>query len=98
MCVKIIGTTEDGYLLEASKGEVAHLVGFSSIYSTGLPRLGVGDEVLVHEMFQRLYDLNKNKKTLENTADKLEQIAALLREESPIIWNDGGTQCGGGEG
>lgn len=75
--MKIIGTTESGYILESSADEVANLIGYYSKYSTGLSRPAVGETIRVHEMYTYLRNLTMAAKEMENITKKLQNAAEL---------------------
>ena len=83
--MKIIGQSVDGLLLSASEDEVANLCGFYSAYDDKYTRTKVGDKICVAEMFHRLYDIEHNRKTLNQTAAKLRVIADMLEVVQPIV-------------
>ena len=86
--MKIIATTEKGFLLETSKDELARLVGFKSDLhhgnSTG-SSFRVGQDVRVNAMFARLYELEQRKGELSLMATQLRAQAGLLESIEPVI-------------
>ena len=80
--MKIIGKTEDGFILDASRKEVANLIGFFSGF--GIKNVTVGSEIEVHHMYSQLYELSHFKAELGNISDKLEKYAKELRPLMPL--------------
>ena len=54
--MKIIGKTNDGFILESSAKELANLIGFYSEYTNELPK--VGSEIEIDHMYNQLYQLS----------------------------------------
>ena len=90
--MKIIGETKDGFLLDATKGELANLVGYYYIGSDGCPKFKIGDEIKIKEMFNKLYTWNGNKKELEKISESLRRHADLLDLTSPILQSNMGEE------
>jgi len=80
--MKILGKTGEGYILEASNKELAHLVGFFSEYEMNY--LIVGTEIEINHMYNQLYDLSHMENDLQQIADKLEKYAETLRPLMPL--------------
>lgn len=80
----VIGKTENGYILEASRGEVAHLIGYYSEYDKE-SRVNVGDEIQVNKMFNQLYELKDNAPELNKVVKTLRNLADLLEPVCPVI-------------
>lgn len=87
--MKIVATTEKGYLLDASLDEVANLLGYYSQYQckheTEVGRLKAGATIDVHGMFQQLYKMAKLRAELSATAEGLERAAATVKLVCPVI-------------
>ena len=83
--MKIIGKTENGYIVEASKDDVANLVGYHGQYDTKYKPLSVGDEILVSKMFRQLYELKNNQPELQKVVGTLRNLADLLEPVCPVI-------------
>jgi hypothetical protein len=92
--MRIIGESDSGYVLEASRDEVANLIGYYSKYNydKGIATPKPGDTIKVTEMFQRLYTLARRRgeiktaqKMLRDAADELELVDPILgaSEEKP---------------
>jgi hypothetical protein len=80
--MKIIGRTEKGFILDATKQEVAHLIGFCSGFDIG--HIEVGLDIEINQMYNQLYDLSHMENELQQIADRLERYASLLRPLMPI--------------
>ena len=59
--MKIIGTTQDGYLIDAKQDELANLQGMYSHYDKNF-RLNIGDEINI----KPFYDMAKEAVCLRN--------------------------------
>jgi len=79
--MKIIGSKTDGFILEASRGEVARLLGFYSGYRE-LPE--IGSVIEVDKMYNQLYELSHMEKSMIEIADQLEKYAKVIRPITPI--------------
>ena len=80
--MKIIGKHENGFILDASKEELANLIGFYSEFK--IEHIDVGAEIKAHEMYEQLYSLSTMKSQLDNIADELENYSQALRLLTPI--------------
>lgn len=76
--MKIIGKTDNGFILSASKDEVCNLVGYYSQYSNNTPKLEVGTELAVAKMFKHLHSLGSEKHGIAAMAAKLRAAADLI--------------------
>lgn len=84
--MKIIGQSDNTFILEASKTEVANLVGYYHSSTAGVGTyLHVGAEIRVSAMFMRLHHLEQRKGELERMAKQLRAQADLLESVDPII-------------
>ena len=85
--MKVIGYTEKGYMLDATKEEIANLIGFYSTYSEEYRKssIGIGSEINVSAMFKQLYDLHWRHDDVEKAKEKLRQCIDLLDEVNPLI-------------
>lgn len=85
--MKIIGENPQTLILEASKDEVANLIGFINEYDAKLPRgmLRAGAVINVSSMFHRLYHLERRKGELERLAKQLRAQADLLESTEPVV-------------
>ena len=83
--MKVIATTERGFILEAHKDEVANLIGFHYASQDGIKMPKIGDNIEVAAMYQRLYRLEANKNALKDTAERIRGVADLLEAVNPIV-------------
>ena len=83
--MKIIGTTENGFIIDADTNEIAKLVGYHSKYTDSFKKPKVGDEIKVDAMFNQLYTLANKKHDLSQTVKALRNIAELLEPVCPTI-------------
>lgn len=70
--MNIIGTSSAGFLISASKDEIAELMGFYWSGSNGCPHIAVGSEIPVAKMFTHI-------EFLKSSGGKLNALAAELR-------------------
>jgi hypothetical protein len=82
--MKIIGESQDGFILQASKSEVANIVGHYSNYSEGF-KANVGVEIQIAAMYQNLKELANSKQALEEAGKVLHRLADSLKIVEPII-------------
>jgi hypothetical protein len=96
--MKIIGTTENGYLIDATKSEIAHLSGYYSQFDDKIKdKVKVGADINISKMFNQLYDLSSNQKRLKGTISTLRNLADLLEPVCPIIEDSIKNAVGGTE-
>ncbi len=88
--MKVIGITQNGFILESSRDEVANLIGFYSAYSdkAKINDLKTGTEIKVSDMYSQLYGIaairrkiTDAQKELRAAADKLDPVVPIL----PVI-------------
>ena len=82
--MKIIGNTDDGFIIQATNDETYRLIGYFSQYSDGRPTIKVGSEIPVNKMYNQLYHLSYHKKEIMEMQAKLRAAATLLDEVDPI--------------
>ena len=80
--MKVIGETEDGFILDARASEIANLVGFYSQFD--IEHIKLGTEIDVHRMYQQLYKLSSMRKEMTGIADKLVHYSLALRPLMPV--------------
>ncbi|WP_117017111.1 hypothetical protein [Aeribacillus pallidus] len=85
--MKIIGESKDGFIIEASRGEIDNLLGFYSEYSSGYKKPKVGDEIEVSKMFSKLYHLEKNKHSINYIVSTIRDLANVLEPLGPVVKN-----------
>lgn len=83
--MKIIGKTQQGLLLSATKDELANMVGFYYSGLQGCPEFNPGVEIELHKMYSQLRSLQQNEKELGAIATKLRMVADLLQLNDPIV-------------
>ena len=85
--MKVIGRTEKGYILDATKEEIANLIGFYSTYNEEYRKasIKIGSEINVSAMFKQLYDLHWKHDDIKKIKEKLRQCINLLDEVNPLI-------------
>ena len=80
--MKIIGQTKEGFILDASRQELANLIGFYSGFN--IAQLKVGVKIEIHHMYEQLYSLSKMEKEVNIVSDKLQKYAEELRPLMPL--------------
>lgn len=83
--MKIIGLTNTGYLLTATKAEVSNFIGYYWEGDDGHPVLGAGHEIQVGKMYGRLRDLARAEEEMDKKAKELRRIADLLEPLCPLL-------------
>lgn len=85
--MKIIATTKNGFILEATELELANIAGYSSKFSGIADQFKIGTDIAVNAVFNKLDKLAVAKKELKETEDKLQALAQelkSLRQDGPI--------------
>lgn len=85
--MKIIGHTENGYLIDASREEIANLIGYYGTYCDEYKnkRIGIGSEIQVHEMYNQLYQLAYKYDDISRAKENLTKCIELLDLVHPVI-------------
>ena len=83
--MKIIGKTQNGYIMEATGREVARLIGYYYEGIDGAEHLEVGMTIEVSKMYQQLYDLSCRRRELEKVQQELRRAADLLTPVIPVF-------------
>ena len=78
--MKVIGKSEDGYIITATKDEIANLQGLYSHYSDEF-KVNVGDELNI----KPFYDMAKNANSIRSRRDELESMARHIDSALRII-------------
>ncbi len=80
--MKIIGIVgRDSVLLEATKDELAQVMGESSTYSLDKKdAFEVGSEIKVNEIFEAIHEIKENKETVLELTEKLGGLAMAARK------------------
>jgi len=84
--MKIIGETGDGFILMASKDEVANLLGFYWTGVSGMQPLRVGIEVKVSAVFLVGYERERRRKELNEAIKSLQTVASYLEPVVPVAF------------
>ncbi len=86
--MKILGKTEHdyrgGYIVDMSSDEMREIMGFSYV-DNKCPKVGIGDEIKVSEIFRKLRRLNENGDELKKIGKQLHEFASLLEPLDPVI-------------
>lgn len=84
--MKIIGRTNNGYILDASKDEVANLIGYYGSYSLDKNiDLNVGNEINIAQMYKQLYDLHHRHEEIDRAKVKLAECIKNMEDVLPVI-------------
>ena len=86
--MKIIAKTENGFLLEASKDEVANLLGEYSHYHLKADvqeKLKIGATIRINKMYERITNLDHKNKNVKAAITALRDMLELFAESEPII-------------
>ena len=85
--MKVVGYTEKGYMLDATKEEIANLIGFYSTYGEEFRNksIRIGSEINVSGMYKQLYGLAGKYDDIERAKDNLKRCIELLDIVNPII-------------
>lgn len=83
----IIGDSKDGYIISATKDEVANLVGYYGKYTDGFSsmNLKVGCQIKISEMYNQLRNLSFKEEELEEVRKILSGVINNLNTIDPII-------------
>lgn len=81
--MKIIGTTKDGFILQATAEETAHLKGLYSAWDGGVRELMAGTEFPVSDMYRHIYELSNRRDELRKFQSTLREVITLL--EPPTV-------------
>lgn len=85
--MKIIATTQHGFILEATQTELANIAGYATKFSGIAAEFKIGSEIAVNAVFNKLDALATAKAELKATEDQLKAIAdqiKSLRQDGPI--------------
>ena len=78
--MKVIGKTENGYLIDAKRDELANLQGMYSHYDDNF-RLNIGDEINI----QPFFNMAEEAVRLRNRSDELRTAAGHIDSAIRII-------------
>jgi hypothetical protein len=80
--MKIIGKGKNNFILEASRVELANLIGFYSKYD--VLHLKVGIDIKVHQMYEQLFKLSRFKEEMDAMSANLSGFAEALKQPLPV--------------
>ena len=83
--MKILGETDDGYILQATKDEVARCVGVSSRFAYGAQQLKVGVVIQVNAMYDQISSWRARRTDIEAAQRMLRATADLLGPVVPLV-------------
>ena len=85
--MKVVGYTEKGYMLDATKEEIANLIGFYGAYGEEYKKksIGIGSEINVSGMYKQLYRLAGSYEDIERAKYNLKRCIELLDIVNPLI-------------
>lgn len=83
--MKIIGVAERGFVLVASEDEVANLLGHYYSGTREMPKLKIGDDVVVSKMYTQLRELARAPEKLADAKKNLETVVAALELVDPFL-------------
>ena len=78
--MKVIGQSEDGYIITATKDEIANLQGLYSHYSIEF-KVDVGDELNI----EPFYDMARKANSIRSRRNELESVANHIAAALEII-------------
>jgi len=82
--MKIIGTTDKGFIVEATGNELCNVAGAYWTGDPSAPKLGVGVEVDVSAAYNKLYAL-QDSDAIRQSVERLRALASDLEREDVII-------------
>jgi hypothetical protein len=85
--MKIIATTQGGFILEATELELANVAGYYSKFSGVANEFKIGSEIAVNAVWSKLDALATAKTEIKAMEDKLQAIAVELkglRQDGPL--------------
>lgn len=80
--MKIIGETANGFILDATKAEVANLIGFYSGFD--ISHIKLGAEIAVAKMYHQLYTLSHMRIELESASEALQKYSKAMKSLVPL--------------
>jgi hypothetical protein len=83
--MKILGVGNGLYICSCTGTELGKISGYSSVTEWHKKKIGVGDEISVDKIFDRLTYLSKNQDKLVELADLLYKHADQLVLFDPVI-------------
>ena len=82
--MKIIGKTNYGYMIEADREEIAHLVGYRFARSIPDNNIKIGSEIRINVMYNQLYKLKQMENEIEIIKETLLKIVENLGAVEPL--------------
>jgi hypothetical protein len=83
--MKIIGKTQEGFILDASRDELANLLGFYGNYASGCPDWKLGMDIQVSKLYERIHTMRKSEASLADCAKSLRNLADLLEPIDRLV-------------
>lgn len=83
--LKIIGKSEKGFILDASRDELANLVGYYWLGENKCPKIEVGDKINISSMYGCLRDMKHAEQELKGVSQTLEAISKTVLLPIPLI-------------
>jgi len=87
--MKILGTGDNSYFVEIKTKELFRLIGYYSEYSEKRPKIGIGDEIDIHGMYEQLYYMSTAVAEIEKAKETFARCGKMLNTVVPIIKNIG---------
>jgi len=82
--MKVLGSTDDGLIVQVTSEEAAHLLG-ESYPGLEVRNLRPGDEIPVHEIFDILRSWRKNRDNLRQAAQQMRALADIIEARQPEV-------------
>lgn len=82
--MKVLGSTDDGLIVQVTSREAAHLLG-KSYPGLEVRKLRPGDEIPVHEIFKILYSWRENRDNLSQAAQQMRALADIIEARQPEV-------------
>lgn len=85
--MKIIGRSENGYIINATHDEVVNLLGYYSKYAQEYKNkaIGIGSEINVSDMYNQLYKLANSHDDIVRAKDALKKCIENLELVNPLV-------------
>lgn len=84
--MEIIGIRgRETLLLEASRDEIAKLIGYYYATQDDCPKLEPGMQIAVSDMYHQLYHLARAQKEIETASKTLHSVANLVLIMNPLV-------------
>lgn len=76
--MKIIAKTNGGVIIEATENEIANVMGYAYASTNGCPKINIGTDIKISDMYQRLTDIQYNSQRVKDAKDKLKNMLSTL--------------------